>query len=1221
MTGKKNILIIDDNAFAGKISIETLSLKLAKRLKAGDITIALSKQFSESGIGRTGAELCESYGRLMSLHLTANVSLFLYVYDVSASPAENAVIITRIINEQEINVLWTDREHVSLKIEGEYIVPDGVIGLSEELFSFDAIAEALAANDLEQIAIITYNPRLKDNEILEIRESIAGKLFAENGVLSEGMIKKVYFIETSPVFNTFEKEFLLPENTALGEVRLEAYALYGRLIGHILADLFFELPGFSLISGGLKTYSFFNSNNRKILRYLKFLNVLGETYTRKDLKDEDDEGFKVGMISFFTDVFNKENFLIDAPYKDYYEEYDKRIKERDLLTLFESGEKERYIYYRYFRERRRFIYDVHHNLGEGHEEKLGTYLPYLHTGIFYDPDFYLAPSTAEATEIPFKETEWPEKTVEIYYLFQRIDVGGISGILHFSMWRRATSTDPDFKKTVKNFWELQYRLIEPKAIEHLTPILLSEVSIQATRAAISQIMARNMSHNIASHVSYQATNTEIKKRLKSLYPELAGMPGLPDELVDWMDLMTDRLNKYEISRNEYLADYEQSPKNYHFYRDIILPFCENTLILDNIASSEQIQYKIDGVNQLQIHCRINKQPITVSYEGIRDFDLENNKGEYFVHYPAQFPYAFIPREENGKLEDLFNQKDFSGAGDVEVTLHSEQAFYSILENVIRNSAKHNKEACQQNGLKIFIDLDDFDDDFYCISIYDNVSQLTADILYNEDELQPGIYQRMRQGLIDSSGQIRKENWGYADMRINAFLFTHSADQLNDQLLRGSLELIIKNAAGKFQTVDGPIDIRGKINFGYRFKVCKPKKILWVGTFPGDEAAAKQLQRTGTDFIADLKTLGRLRIKGISAYKFSVINGLPVDEILFHKAFLPARLLVLDESIAKSIHFVACSPMDLFPDISDGTDSDSLLIKCYENWLVSRDGEINLFFHFENIQQLRIWNKDSSKGLLCQTTLSLVDHPLDANVLNIIYDHHGKAFGKSRSISCFSGFENLDFYFKHALVQLEKGSFDQHIIFNPPSEKQQQRLLALEIMDAALTNVFILDERIVKGSNLESSGFSETGFRLDGWPRAWRMLAAGKVFVINQLNGNIIGNGGLTNNNLELRCSPGHLNLSAPQINHIDVNTLRKDVIVIHRTYIDQKFTKMENDAFLSLLNKFFRTVIITSGGGYPHSFSRNVKFVPFSLIEKFVNFRLSKLRLNSLLQTITQRMN
>jgi hypothetical protein len=37
--------------------------------------------------------------------------------------------------------------------------------------------------------------------------------------------------------------------------------------------------------------------------------------------------------------------------------------------------------------------------------------------------------------------------------------------------------------------------------------------------AIAQIFARNFAHNIGSHVSFRATNKEVKKRIKDLYGE------------------------------------------------------------------------------------------------------------------------------------------------------------------------------------------------------------------------------------------------------------------------------------------------------------------------------------------------------------------------------------------------------------------------------------------------------------------------------------------------------------------------------------------------------------------------------------------------------------------------------------------------------------------------------------------------------------------------------
>ncbi|MBK7254024.1 MAG: hypothetical protein IPI04_08925 [Ignavibacteria bacterium] len=48
------------------------------------------------------------------------------------------------------------------------------------------------------------------------------------------------------------------------------------------------------------------------------------------------------------------------------------------------------------------------------------------------------------------------------------------------------------------------------------------------------------------------------------------------EIIDWIDYMSDKLDKYEIYRNEYLAEFDQAPRNLRFYEDVLMPFCENT---------------------------------------------------------------------------------------------------------------------------------------------------------------------------------------------------------------------------------------------------------------------------------------------------------------------------------------------------------------------------------------------------------------------------------------------------------------------------------------------------------------------------------------------------------------------------------------------------------------------------------------------------------------------
>lgn len=51
----------------------------------------------------------------------------------------------------------------------------------------------------------------------------------------------------------------------------------------------------------------------------------------------------------------------------------------------------------------------------------------------------------------------------------------------------------------------------------ILPRHIKRIASLGKRTAISQVMARNMSHNINSHVSYKATNPNIKRRILDLY--------------------------------------------------------------------------------------------------------------------------------------------------------------------------------------------------------------------------------------------------------------------------------------------------------------------------------------------------------------------------------------------------------------------------------------------------------------------------------------------------------------------------------------------------------------------------------------------------------------------------------------------------------------------------------------------------------------------------------
>lgn len=760
----------------------------------------------------------------------------------------------------------------------------------------------------------------------------------------------------------------------------------------------------------------------------------------------------------------------------------------------------------------------------------------------------------------------------------------------------------------------------------------------ALKAAISQVMARNMSHNIGSHVSYRATNIEVKKRLKELY---SIEPDTDKKVIEWIDLMSEKLDKYEIARNEYLADYEQAPKTFKFYKDVILPFCENTLILDNITASENINYDNNTcINKLKIRCTINGQEINAIYPDLQPYSMADCDKQ--VSYPEMFPYLVCAKTGN-LFDALANPKllakkiedgEASVMEDVEVTLHSEQAFYSILENVIRNSAKHNKAKCEIEGLEITVDIteDIQDDNFYKVTIYDNVSEKEFSELCDENPNSLVIYQRIKRSLLNESGQIRRENWGYADIRINAFLFTHFADDLSDEGLKDILQLVSVRAYNTFEPIQdtkGKVSPQDKIRFGYQFKISKPKKILWIGSFEKAEWTEK-LKKQGIVFIEDISALDENFMKGISAFQFAVINtGMDDETLLKYKSKIPGRILLIGNHNVELPYAVSATSKVLLNDVEQvepGTkkqavNAERLLMNCYKVWLERRiEKPINLFFHFEDTSIAEKWDPVTlDEGFFFSTTRKIDEQlQLKDSHFNILYDHHGAVTSGTETNQSKFFCQGMDFFTQNSIIEFEKGNYDQHPISNPVEDKEQNALLLYEVMDAVTTNVFILDERILKIAEGNTCSFKQPdGSKEIGEinNKNWKMLAAGKVYVISQIESSVLSDKFV----FKIFRKDGRI---AFETNHAKaterLNQLRKDAIILHRTYLDKEITGLDTTAFINLLNNYFGTVIITSGGGYPHNLETDVKFVPFSTIEQFVNLRLSKYRLNSIIQSITK---
>ena len=749
---KYRILIVDDNPFPTRECCGILLEKLQNYFgKPFDHTL---QEYYCNDYNALQTEYHNITGKSFHFIMDDDVSVSIYNYNPTDTKENNQTKILKIIKDKGINIFWTDRGHTNFRINGTEMFEEtnGHPAKADEIYQNKDIVEELKTNSIRQAAMYSYNPKLTYREIDEKVGKI-NEIF--KGILNED---DIYVLETSPILNLFsEKDKLyngLPESELLGT--LNAYKYYGKLLGSVLFDLFLQLKeNKSKLSDNQKRYNFFNRYNRNFLRYFKLLN--------SDLIVKSD-GFQIGMVSFFGEIFGQNHFLIDVPFKEYYKRYDKELEEGNppIKKLIEASEtKEEYwIYYKYKKigDQYKGVYDIIDSK-KPYTNLVKKYLPLLHTAIFYEPEFHeINPYPYDKFILsPINECDKiSDDNIEILFLFRKVENFGLkNGEVHFALWRRTKADQTiSLENIIEKTWENYYRLIEPKLEATLVNLLHIETAKQAIRAAISQVMARNMSHNIGSHVmnkligdlrslelldfekdktSYKSSkltelHSKIEEKLKKddWYNKADAKlksRALKNEIA--LKLISD-FNSYVKCRMDYLADLTfgtpamLSSKN--VYTDIFEDLDKVRLLLDNISGrGQQFQYKLL-------------------------FKFKDNQ----LNKETDFPVA-IPNDVLGC-----------------------QAFYNIIENVIRNTAKHatnasipikeftvNFREIDEEEIDGNIDLWHEVQSLYCVEIYDNLPIDNIEALVKSQNL------KINGKILDEENKLRGESLGMIEMDASA----------------------------------------------------------------------------------------------------------------------------------------------------------------------------------------------------------------------------------------------------------------------------------------------------------------------------------------------------------------------------------------------------------------------------------------------------------------------
>ena len=783
---------------------------------------------------------------------------------------------------------------------------------------------------------------------------------------------------------------------------------------------------------------------------------------------------------------------------------------------------------------------------------------------------------------------------------------------------------------------------------------------KARSTAVAGILARNMDHNIESHVTPRATVEEIRKRMREL--------GIPESL-EIIQVLKGRLDGYCQKRADFLAEVTTEPmtttKPALFYRGVILPFIENVLLMDNLARNEGIGYRDRTSNRLRLRVFINDWELKAIYRCTTD----PNSTQYA--YPEEFPYSghcigcrwSLGTENHSETPSLVSPvciENGDGDRDVEIELPGpvgEQAFYGFLENVIRNAAKHNRERFDTNpheDLEISIALSEPEDkhertEYYVVEVWDNVTDPDKPV-GDGKKLVDQVRGYIQSDIIDEHGERKFQAWGIAEMKIAAALLRGSQDFLR---MRDFLEVCSEERKAT-EHKDGSYRSICRKRLVYRFRLMKAKKLCAVLPGWNDEGKSQELRNQGIWVFPSVEELRQaLRpedagagkaVRSAASFRFAVFDCSGEDgQAIMNQVkellpSLPFRIVVLvDPKNAQQLDL----PKGVFavPKTSDSRPPD--LGWLWEHWLgrwicgENRPAALEIYLdqgrkepptskwvtHARTFNRqpsrlalgrsrtayIRIWGRQDSGhvGPCVRLPLRTLSRP------HVVFDRHG---------GVADGLEGLQAGERDTYLLLDKLCPDFVDIFQPVFPQDGQTwIFPWELLEAGFLRILVIDERIAERAHDEFNGRDEMKVApvvgaSSGIPTRWHFAWAAKVYICTHLGVNgdpsplhraVEGRVPFLKVRLDYK-QEGNEGYTLEKIeldgivnNEKSINSLEVDMVIIHQGILDGIKDRDPNFSpkhFLRALQRRIPFVIVDSGRGIPPTLFEEVKFLPFSIL-------------------------
>ncbi len=258
----------------------------------------------------------------------------------------------------------------------------------------------------------------------------------------------------------------------------------------------------------------------------------------------------------------------------------------------------------------------------------------------------------------------------------------------------------------------------------------NQFDFKSISSAVGSIMSRNVSHNIGSHV-LAASNHNLDT--------------LPDDrfLYQYIQL---RMDYVAQACTDFFPSWTQSTM---FIGELIRNFLSQKRLLEHIAISEGLHCYHFYDNSLSSEKNDSqKNTIKILISKLSNNRIDSNINEKIkILHNDKYLFQIIPpiyyNKKNKKHSN--NNYDFSLA--IAGGVLGQHAFYTILENIIRNAAKHewahyNNSKTKFDNLEILVDFDDDDYDKVNFIISDNMSDIFAPLKTENDQWNKSLVIRL-----------------------------------------------------------------------------------------------------------------------------------------------------------------------------------------------------------------------------------------------------------------------------------------------------------------------------------------------------------------------------------------------------------------------------------------------------------------------------------------------